>query len=163
MSNYHVSLRFRRLANAPLATFAGNVIERLTGNPAFPNPPVTLAEVTDRLARFRAALAAATGGGLMLTAIKNEALASLLSGLYQLANYVRGLASNDLAMLLSSGFDAASKNRAQSALGQPVVLAIQNVMSGALWVRVGPLKNARGYQAQVRSGDGPCLEGGISP
>jgi len=30
-------------------------------------------------------------------------------------------------------------------------------------VRVGPLKNARGYQAQVRSGDGPWLEAGISP
>ena len=161
MSNYRVSLRFRRLSNAPLATFAGNVIERLTGNPAFSNPPVTLAEVADLLAEFRTAMAAATGGGIVLTAARNAAREALLSGLYQLAIYVRGLSIHDLALLLSSGFEAASKNRVQSQLEPPAIRAIKIVMSGMLLVRVGPLRTARGYQAQIRIGDGPWQDAGI--
>jgi hypothetical protein len=163
MSNYRVSLRFRRLSNAPLVVFVIHVLECMTGNPAFSNPPVSLAEVAARLAEFQAAMTAATGGGIMLTAARNAAREALLSALYQLASYVRGNALHDGTLLLSSGFEVASKNRAQSQLEQPAVRAIQNVMSGMLLVRVGPLRTARGYQVQIRIGDGPWQDAGIFP
>jgi Fibronectin type III domain len=163
MNNYHVSLRFRRLSNAALAVFAAVVIKGMTDNPAFPNPPVSLAEVADLLARFRAASQAAMGGGLVLTAARNAARVALMDALYQLASYVRGTALHDVTLLLSSGFEAASKNRVQSPLSQPAILAVENERSGALLVRVGPLSNARGYEVQINMGDGPWQDLGIFP
>ena len=80
----------------------------MTGNPGFLTPVVPLVALSAALAGFRSALDGMTQGGMQATAIKNAARVALLDLLRQEANYVEGLAMGDLAMLLSSGFAAAS-------------------------------------------------------
>ena len=80
--------------------------------------------------------------------------------LRQEANYVQGAANNDLATLLSSGFQAASNNNTQSPLAKPGIVDILNEMSTQLVVRGRPVANARAYEAQVRNGTGGFVPAG---
>ncbi len=95
-----------------------------------------------------------TQGGMQATADKNAARAVLLDLLRQEANCVEGLAMGDKAMLLSSGFAAASKNRAQEPLAKPVIQRIANKVSTQLAVRVGKVTNAAAIEARISSGAG---------
>jgi hypothetical protein len=70
-------------------------------------------------------------------------------------------ASQDLDVLLTSGFYANSTNRAQSPLVQPVILAIENNAATQLLVRVVPVTNARSYQVRLMLGSNPPVDGGI--
>jgi hypothetical protein len=45
MANYHVSLGFGQLPDAGLDEFTGAVITGLTGNAAFPNPAISIADL----------------------------------------------------------------------------------------------------------------------
>jgi len=154
MSNHRVSLGFRRLCDADLDGFAYNIIICLTGNPAFPNPPVKLVDLEAMQTAFRAALAVAAGGGLRATVAKNQARQTLLDALRRTAGYVQLVAGQDPVMLLSSGFRAMSKNQAQSPLAVPRICFIANVATTQMLLRVTPIRNARSYQVRIKNGDG---------
>src|SRR5271169_5863733 len=143
MSTIRVSLAFAQSPDADLAAFAENIIESLTGNAAYPAPVVSVANLTTSLTAFNNALAAAAQGGPMQTAAKNAARDALVALLRQEANYVQGVASDDLAKLLSSGFQNINTNRAQSPLDIPGILEIDNEMSTQLAVSLQPVANAR--------------------
>ncbi len=57
--------------------------------------------------------------------------------------------ANDMAKLLSSGFNAVNMNRAQSPLDTPLIVEIVNGISGQLVVKVKPVKNAKSYEVRV--------------
>ncbi len=71
--------------------------------------------------------------------------------------YVQIIARHDLALLLSSGFEAASTNRASIPLLRPDIAAIINEVSGALLVRGTSVLNARSYQVQISTDAGKTL------
>src|SRR5581483_186157 len=152
--NVRVSLAFAQLPDAELAAFAENIIDSLTGNPTYPTPAVSIANLTTVLTAFTDALAAAAQGGPMQTAAKNAARETLLSQLRLEANYVQGIAGDNLAELLSSGFQSINTNRAQSPLDKPMVVGIDNEMSTQLVLRLQPVNNARAYEVQVKNGGG---------
>jgi hypothetical protein len=138
------------------------VIEGMDGNPNFPNPPVPLkppsptggpTDLTTLNDSFTAACVAAASGGTQLTADKNQKRALLEDAMHTLAMYVQGIARYDLAMMLSSGFEACSTNHASVPLTKPSIVAIVNETSGQLLVRGQSVLNARSYQAQM-SADG---------
>src|SRR5438093_12585542 len=129
MVNYRVSLSFARLSDAELDDFTQNVITSMTGNTNYPTPVVSVTDLQTQLDSFRDALAAAAQGGAQATAAKNNAREQLLVFMRREAFYVQGIAANDLAILLSSGFNAGSTNRAQSALAKPAVAEIGNKVS----------------------------------
>lgn len=162
MPNYRVSIRFSRLNDSALNVYAGQIITCMTGNPAFPDPLVPLAELASRQQAFGAAIVATEQGGRLATTIKNECRAALLNALRSLATYVQGLSRHDLAQLLSSGFSAASQNHAPSPLARPIILKILPERTTQLTLRLTPIANARSYQAQVRVGEGDWQEAGIS-
>ena len=154
MGILHVSLSFAQLPDAALAEFPGQVITGLTGNAAFPTPAVSLANLGTAKTAFEDALTAMANGGKQATATKDAARENLLNLLRLEANYVQGAANNDLATLLSSGFQAASNNTAQSPLAKPGILDILNEASTQLVVRGKPVANAHAYEAQVKNGAG---------
>ena len=64
--------------DALLATDTGSILKGMTGNANYPTPSPTLALVTTALDDFTTALANAAGGGITLTAIKNDKRAALV-------------------------------------------------------------------------------------
>ena len=77
--------------------------------------------------------------------------------LRQLTSYVHINCGNDLALLLSSGFQAMSMNRAQTALDQPQGLIIKNGVSGQLVARVKPVRNTRSYEGRIKGPTGDWI------
>ncbi len=104
------------LPDTELDNFSVTVINGLTGNAAYPTPPVTLANLQTARDDFTAKIAAAKVGGPPDTALKNNSRGSLLGMLRKDAAYVQINCNDDMAVLLSSGFLTMSTNRAQNPL-----------------------------------------------
>jgi len=81
----------------------------------------------------------------------------LLGELRLLAGYVQISCNNDMATLLSSGFQAMSTNRAQSPLEKPTGLDVQNGTSGQLVASVAPVKNTSLYEGRAKGPTGDWL------
>jgi hypothetical protein len=161
MTTFRVSLAFARLLDRSLPPFASQVLTSLTANAAFPKPPVTLASVTSLLSDFQDKLAATEDGSRRATVEKNAARDALESPLRQLAAYVQTVAGEDLALLLSSGFDAVQQNTAQIELPRPVIAGIENSGSQQLALRLRPVPTARAYEVRVSFGAGGWQAAGI--
>lgn len=166
MPQLRVLLGFASAADHSLEETAQAVLENLYGNPAYPTPPVLEADLLAALTAFSAAIAAAHQGGPAETADKNNKRDALIDLLRKLAGYVQLNHNNDLARLLSSGFEAVSTNKASVPLTAPTIKDIINGMTGQLLVRVGPVANAKGYEvryALIGAGGapGPWLDGGL--
>ena len=161
-----VLLDFVGLPDSALDEFAGGTVTGMTGNAAFPQPPVALSVVQTQQQAFSAAVIAAANGGTSLTAAKNKARAVLVDSLRQNALYVQNSSNNDLATLLTSGYQAASTNHSQSPLAQPVIGDLVNGNTGELVARVKSVTNARTYEARYAvvgagSTPGPWQSGGL--
>jgi hypothetical protein len=160
--NIRVSRDFMKAAANDLANTADDVVDGLTGNPAFPTPPVTPAALTTLNTALRTAITAADAGGPQQTAAKNKAYNAVTDVLRKNANYVEIQSNNDLETLLSSGYDVVSTNRAQAPLDQPLVLSIENLATTQLLLRLQTVLNAKSYQVQIStSASGPWQEAGI--
>jgi hypothetical protein len=99
---------------------------------------------------FTNKIAAAQAGGPADTAAKNNSRQTLLGMLRLLAAYVQMSCNNDMARLLSSGFQAQSTNRASAPLDQPQTLALKNGTSGQLVASVSPVKNTSMYEGRIK-------------
>lgn len=142
-------MSFAQAADSELVAFAGGVAEGLTNNTGFSTPPVPLTALQTQIGVFNKAYIAASDGGKKLTAIKNQERANLLDLVHKLALYVQGEARYDLALLLSSGFEACNTNRSQSQLDKPAITGIVNETSGQMVLRATPIVNARLYEVQT--------------
>ncbi len=152
-----VSLSFARIPDTELDNFAQSIIDAMTGNTAYPAPPVTLANLQAAKDDFTAKIATAQSGGPPDTAAKNNSRQTLLGLLRQEASYVQINCNNDMAVLLSSGFQAMSTNRAQTPLDQPQSLVIKNGASGQLVASVDPVKNTSMYEGRIKGTTGDWL------
>jgi len=152
MSTYRTSLAFARLADAALNSYAETVITKMTGNPGFTTPLISLTVFTTAQTAFSESIVAAMQGGKQATATKNAARDTLLGLMRQQAAYVQSIAGDDLPLLLSAGFEAASTNRAQVPLSKPVVDQVDNPMSTQLGVRLKPVYTARAYEVRMSYG-----------
>jgi hypothetical protein len=156
-----VSLGYNKYPDAVVNEVTTAIVTDLTGNAAFPMPTVLLTQVTALQTAFTDAMAAAANGGTQLTAAKNQARAALLNALDANALYVQTIARFDLATLLSSGYQAASTNRARIQLPAPTIAAFVNEMSTQLVVRLTPIANAYAYEVQVKIGTGAWVPAGL--
>ena len=165
MKNLRVFLGFLRASDPEISERALGVIEGMADNPAFPTPPVPLkpavppvpdapTDLTTLQQDFSVARVAAASGGTELTAVKNQKRELLADALHKLGMYVQTVARHDLALMLSSGFEACSTNRASVPLAKPAITAIVNETSGQLLVRGTAVLNARSYQAQMSTDGG---------
>ena len=111
-----------------------------------------MADITTQSQALSDGIVAATGDPTD-TLVMINAKVLLLDSLRKNASYVESLASDNKKLLQSSGFDAASTNRAQSPLDQPVILKLSNLAPTQVLLRLTPVVNARVYQVQT-SADG---------
>jgi hypothetical protein len=159
--NLKVSRDFARYSDPGLDEFANGVGLAMAGNPAYPTPPVTTTVLIALNTAFRAAIAAATGDPED-TEAKKAAREALLDALRKNANYVQTIASHDLKMLLSSGYNAASTNHAQYPLNPPVITELSNLATGQVLLRLTPIAGAKAYHVQMSTDGGKTwLDGGI--
>ncbi|HEY5040632.1 MAG TPA: hypothetical protein VIK53_01365 [Verrucomicrobiae bacterium] len=160
-----LSQAYKYMPAAMVLSILGWVIKCMTGNAAFPQPPIPLVaavppdpdapvDMTTRMNVLNAAIKNAVGGGTIQTGLKNAALAAAFEGLDANGFYVQTNARTNLALFLTSGYQARSTNRGQSPLDMPAITGIANDISTQLDVHVTPIANAVGYEMQTCLGTG---------
>ena len=154
-------LGFKTQSDQQIATTASAVIKEMTGNPAFPNPPVELKAVQAAVDELNAAMAAQVQGGTAATAVKKNKRDSVVTLLRKLAHYVHDNCGNDPAVLLSSGFQLATSSRARYPLAKPSILSIDPGNSTELVLKVSPIANARCYDVQFAQLGANSAPGGL--
>lgn len=111
-----------------IVTTAVRVIDKMEGNPVFPNPPAALEELKIQLPEYQTALVNAMGREKVMTAVKNNKKAIILQLLDELSEYVTVTCNGDRVLILSSGFDV-NENRKGSK--QPPTIKKLEVELGA--------------------------------
>ena len=160
-----LSQAYKYMPAAMVLAILGWVIKCMTGNAAFPKPPVPLVpavppdpdapvDMTTRMNVLDEAVKNAVGGGSIQTSLKNAALASAFEGLDANGFYVQTNARTDLPLFLTSGYQAMSTNRGQTPVDTPSITGIDNNISTQLDVHVTPITNAVGYEVQTCTGTG---------
>jgi hypothetical protein len=152
-----VSLGFAKLPDTELDNFAQAVIDAMTGNTNYPSPPVTMGNLQTAKDDYTAKLSISQTGSQADTAAKNSSRQNLITLLRQVASYVQMICGEDLAKLLTSGFEAQSSNRASTQLAKPEGLILKNGTSGQLIARITPVKNTNMYEGRIKPSDGDWM------
>lgn len=158
-----ISLAFLRLPDDPFENFAETIHADLYSVSAFSTAPVTAADLQTGITAFSTALIAQATGGKETTVIKNQRRAELAELLKQLAYYVQMACQGDLAVLLSSGFKANSRNRTPSVLPKALVQRIAQTHSGVALVTAKAVRGARSYVVEAAEIDENGVVGPYGP
>lgn len=144
------------LSPAALLAVGRNVVAKMTGNPAFPNPVPSLAEVSTACDNLEAAIIDASDGGKSKVAVRRQRVAELVNLLRRLALWVENVANGNASLILSAGMDV---KRASSPVGTPPVptglrcsLPGSNGLVQLSWDAV---KEAYTYEVQYCQGEKP--------
>ncbi len=70
------------------------------------------------------------------------------------ASYVDINCDDDLTILLSSGYEAVSTNRAQRILNPPQIIAVEARQSGELQARIRADRNAKSFVGRIKAANG---------
>jgi hypothetical protein len=125
------------------------VVAGLPGNKNFPNPPVDPATLQTGVTDFHTAIGATVQGGIHATADKNKKKHDLVAMLRKLGLYVQANCNEDVAILTSSGFQAASTVRTLGPLPKPVITTVANGHTGQLLITVQKIVKAKSYALEM--------------
>lgn len=150
-----------RYGDAELNTFWENITSKMGGNPGYADPAVPIPDLTAAGNTFSARLAASHLGGIEATAQKNAARVSLENLLRIQASYVQSVAGSNLPLLLSSGFESTSQNRAQVQLIKPEILRIINSQSTFMRLKVSQVPTAMSWEVRISLNNLPPQTVGI--
>ena len=140
-----------------LITDASGIVQSLTNNTIYPTPMPTLAAVSEALAAFAHALAAAAEGGVSLTLAKNDAREVLTGLLRELSSYVQLTCKGDMTKLLTSGFPVQKPVRTPiGPLPPPTVTVKLGTRSGDLAAKAVPMAGAAIYNWRVTTATSPA-------
>ena len=154
MPQVKTSRYYTRLPDLDVSKFTGEVITGLTDNTDLPDPPVKPADLTTLKKTFDDAIVAAADGGTLLTAQKDAARAALVTALNKDASYVDINCDEDLTILLSSGFQSVSTNRAQVVLDAPQIIDASYGQTGEIKLRVTGDPNRKAIQGRIKAANG---------
>ena len=154
MAAIRTSRKFATDPDMDLSRFAGKVIVGLTGNKDLPDPPVSADDLATKKKIFDDAAIKADKGGSLATAQKYAARADLVDALNKDGSYVDIQCDGVLTILLSSGFEAVSTNRAQRVLDAPQIIGVENGQSGELKVRIKTDANAKSFVGRIKESTG---------
>ena len=153
----HVSLAFTSGPEAKLVETTGAVADQMFDKAAFTNPPVTKPQLEAAFGLFGTSVIAQANGGPLATAEKNKCKNELVELLKQLALFAQLKCANDLATLLSSGFEASSTNTAQSPLEKPAMLEVRNGISTQMLLKTKRIANSLLFEIQYALVTGQTL------
>ena len=148
------SRSYGRFPDLDVSAFTGGVIVGLTGNADLADPPVKPTALATLKKTFDDAIIAAAEGGILATAQKDAARAALVTALNKDASYVDINCDEDLTILLSSGYEAVSTNRAQTVLNAPEVTAAEYGQAGEIRLRVKGDANRKAVLGRCKTMDG---------
>ena len=150
MPSVRTSRKYTTLADTDLSKFLGGTISGFTDNPDLTDPPVPPAELTTLKTAFDAAIIKANKGGVLATALKDAKRAEVIAALDKNASYVDINCDEDISILLSSGYQPVSTNRAQVVLDPPQIVAVDYGQAGELKLRVTGDPNRRAIQGRIK-------------
>ena len=145
---------YNRLPDTEFSKFFGGTIKGFTGNPDLTDPPVPPTAAQIMKATFDELLILANKGGNLATARKNAARAICADAADKNASYVDINCKNELTILLSSGYEPVSSNRAQTILPAPQILAVETPQSGELKARIKADPNSRSFVGRIKPANG---------
>jgi hypothetical protein len=148
------SRSYGRLPDLGVSAFAGGVITGLTGNEELADPPVKPTALATLKKTFDDAIIAASEGGALAKAHRDAARAALLSALNKDASYVDINCDEDMTVLLSSGYETVSTNRAQTVLNPPEVTSAEYGQAGEIKLRVKGDPNRKAVLGRCKTMDG---------
>jgi len=143
-----VKVSYSGESDKDVAAEAVAVVDGLTGNVAFPNPPVDPAVLKVAVEAYASAIATAIDGGKKAIVARNKQREVVVKMLRHLGHWVEANCKDDLSILKSSGFQPASMVRTppQPLQGPPSIGKVDNgPNSGQLLVKVIPLPKALSY------------------
>jgi len=150
MPQVRTSHRFAGLSDLDVSKRAGKVVDGLTDNVPLNNPPVKPEDLKVLKETFDQAILDAAGGGTLATSKKNAARAALINALNKDASYVDINCNEDLTIVLSSGFEPVSTNRAQTVLNPPQVAGVDYGQAGEFRVRLKGDQNRKAVQGRIK-------------
>ena len=155
MKKFKVLLNFIKYSVAEKLAFYRNIVAKLSNNPTFPNPDVSLADVKTALDSFEASIVAARDGGHTATSAMhdNEKAADTL--FRHLAHYVDKIADGDETTLFSSGFQVSKQPNIRQ---KPSLAVSDGSRSGSVKLVAKAVENAKAYIWQCAKGALPTSD-----
>jgi hypothetical protein len=147
----HVLLPSNRWTDHQVEELTAAVIVGISGNKNFPNSPVDPAALQMAATDFHGAIGSAAHGGVHQTADKNKKKHDLIVMLRKIGLYVQANCNEDISILTSSGFQAASIVRTLGPLPKPVIDTVDNGHTTQLLVTVQKVLKAKAYELYVAS------------
>lgn len=146
------------LKPSDLAAFASRIETKMSGNPVFPDPTPTIAELTAAREELEARINAASDGGRTLISKRRAQEKVVTEMIQKLASYVQ-LMSQDETDILSSGFDVRRRPSPITELPRPDALqALRNAKEGVVELQWKPVRGSSQYLIEIRSDDTPVWD-----
>ena len=155
--HFKALVSFFKLSDLDVVKNGISVQNNLTGNSKFANAPVDLAVLKTDLDSLTALIAEAADGSKQVIARKNQQREVVIGILRMLARYVEVASQGDPAAFETSGFQLASRTKAQSApLSEKIRKIDRGSNSGQVLVWLQPFPKAGSYELHY----GPAVNGG---
>lgn len=101
----NIKLMLSLLTPMGLLGLLRNVIAKMTGNPLFTTPPVSMGDMGTLGDRLQVAIEEATNGSKQSKLVRNDVVAEVKDALRRTADYVRSVCVGNATQLESSGFE----------------------------------------------------------
>ena len=148
----HVNVGFGPLSDKDVATRGVAVVNGLTNNPKFPNPPINPADLKTQIDTYASLIAASADGSKKAIAERKKHRAVVVKMLRQLGHWVEANCNDDPAILQSSGFQqraTAVRSIPPAPLaGPPTFRVDRGKNSGQVVVKGKPVPKAVSYMAR---------------
>ena len=148
---------FVKLHVAEKPEFGANVIQKMTGNPNFPNPDVSVEVLKAKNDLVQRCTVETFGRSKEATLLLHQAIRDWNDTMRIMANYVNRIADGDGAVILSAGFNLVK----QPAAGpRPELKVVPGEKPGTVVLRRQAMAGARAYIWQLCTGSSPAEESG---
>ena len=144
----HVNVGYGALSDKDVATEGVAVVDGMTNNPKFVNPPISAADLKTQVETFASLIAAAADGSKKAITERKKQRAVVVKMLRQLGHWVEANCNNDPGILQSSGSrqQVTPVRTAPQPLAGPPSFKVENgPISGQVVLRGKPVSKAVSY------------------
>jgi hypothetical protein len=142
------SLGFGKTSDADLLKVLEAVLNGMTNNSAYANPPVALADFKSAIDSFSVLVTDALDGGKKVISAKKKQREAVIKQVTLLGHYVEAACNDDVATFNTSGFTAVTTVRtpAQPLSGAKITWVDRGAISGQVLVRIAKIAGAVSYE-----------------
>jgi hypothetical protein len=141
-------LGFGKTPGADLLKVLEAVLNGMTNNSAYPNPPVALTDFKSAIDSFSVLVTDALDGGKKVISAMKKQREAVVEMVTLLGHYVEAACNDDVATFDTSGFTAVSTVRTpvQPLSGASISWVDRGANSGQVLVRIAPITGAVSYE-----------------